>query len=48
MLVAFSFIQPSYTHTLFYDPNGIRILKVAAVLDVLGYLSIRKLVQVKF
>jgi tight adherence protein B len=48
MLAAFSIIQPSYTHTLFYEPNGIRILKVAAVLDILAFLSIRKLLKVKY
>ncbi|MDO8432401.1 MAG: type II secretion system F family protein [Candidatus Binatus sp.] len=48
MLAAFSVIQPSYTHTLFSDPNGIRIIKIAAVLDVLGFLSIRRMLQVKY
>jgi tight adherence protein B len=48
MLAAFSVIQPSYTHTLFYEPSGIRILKVAAVLDILAFLSIRKLLKVKY
>jgi tight adherence protein B len=48
MLAAFSVIQPSYTHTLFYDPTGIKILKVAAVLDIMAFLSIRKLLKVKY
>ena len=48
MLAAFSVIQPSYTETLFFDPNGIRILKIGAVLDVMGFLAIRRMLQVKY
>jgi tight adherence protein B len=48
MLAAFSIIQPSYTHTLFYDPSGIKILKIAGVLDIMAFLSIRKLLKVKY
>ncbi len=48
MLFAFSIIQPSYTHVLFYDPSGIKILKVAGVLDIMAFLSIRKLLKVKY
>lgn len=48
ILLAFSVIQPSYTHTLFYEPNGQRLLKVAAVLDALAFLTIRKLLKVKY
>jgi tight adherence protein B len=48
MLAAFSVIQPSYTDTLFFDPSGQKILEVAAVLDVLAFLSIRKLLKVKY
>jgi tight adherence protein B len=48
MLGAFSIIQPSYTHTLFYDPSGQKILEVAAVLDVMAFLTIRKLLKVKY
>ena len=48
ILAAFSIIQPSYTTTLFHDPSGQRLLKVAAVLDALAFLSIRKLLKVKF
>ena len=48
MLAAFSVIQPSYTHTLFYDPGGIVILKVAASLDIIAFLSIRRLLKVKY
>ena len=48
MLAAFSVIQPSYTDTLFYDPSGQKILEVACVLDALAFLSIRKLLKVKY
>jgi tight adherence protein B len=48
MLGAFRIIQPSYTHTLFYDPAGQKILAVAAVLDVLAFLTIRKLLKIKY
>jgi len=48
MLAAFSVIQPSYTDTLFHDPSGQKILEVACVLDILAFLSIRKLLKVKY
>jgi len=48
MLAAFSVIQPSYTDTLFYDPTGQKILKAAAVLDIMAFLTIRKLLKVKY
>jgi tight adherence protein B len=48
MLAAFSVIQPSYTHVLFYEPGGQRLLKIAIVLDVLAFLTIRKLLKVKY
>ena len=48
MLAAFSVIQPSYTNTLFFDPTGQKILEVAAVLDCFAFLSIRKLLKVKY
>jgi len=48
MLGSFSIIQPSYTDTLFFDPTGQKILEVAAVLDVLAFLTIRKLLKVKY
>ena len=48
LLASFSVIQPSYTHTLFYEPGGQRLLKIAATLDVLAFLSIRKLLKVKY
>jgi tight adherence protein B len=48
LLLGFSVIQPSYTHTLFYDPVGKMILKVAAGLDVLAFLVIRWMLKVEY
>jgi tight adherence protein B len=48
VLAAFSVIQPSYSHTLFHDPSGIKILKIAGFLDLLAFVSIKKLLDVKF
>ena len=48
LLAAFSVIQPSYTHTLFYEPGGQRLLKIAATLDLFAFLTIRKLLKVKY
>ncbi|HEY6420536.1 MAG TPA: type II secretion system F family protein [Candidatus Binataceae bacterium] len=48
MLAAFSVIQPSYTHTLLYEPGGQKILKIAAVLDTLGFMTIRYLLKVRY
>lgn len=48
MLAAFSVIQPSYTHTLLYEPDGQKILKIAAVLDTCGFLTIRYLLKVTY
>lgn len=48
ILAAFSVIQPSYTNLLLHDPSGIKILKLAAVLDALAFISIRKILKVRF
>ncbi|MGH7863888.1 MAG: type II secretion system F family protein, partial [Candidatus Binataceae bacterium] len=48
LLGAFSVMQPEYTHTLFHDPGGIMILKVATILDLLAFITIRQLLKVKF
>jgi tight adherence protein B len=48
LLIAFSAIQPSYTHTLFYEPAGRMILKVAAGLDIAAFLVIRWLLKVEY
>ena len=48
ILAAFSIIQPEYTHMLFYDPTGIKILKTAIFLDGLAFLTIRRLLRVRY
>jgi tight adherence protein B len=48
ILAAFSIIQPSYTHTLFYEPGGQMLLKIAATLDFFAFVTIRKLLKVKY
>jgi len=48
VLFAFSFIQPTYTYTLFHNPTGLKILKLAIGLDLMAFATIRKLVQVKY
>ncbi|HXW82910.1 MAG TPA: type II secretion system F family protein, partial [Candidatus Binataceae bacterium] len=48
LLGAFSVIQPEYTHTLFHDPIGIKILRIAVVLDAIAFVVIRKLIRVDF
>jgi tight adherence protein B len=48
LLLAFSVIQPSYTQTLFHDPVGKMILKVAAGLDILAFLVIRWMLKVEY
>ncbi|HUY18102.1 MAG TPA: type II secretion system F family protein [Candidatus Binataceae bacterium] len=45
MLGAFSVLQPSYTHTLFHDPSGIKLLKVAMGLDLAAFIIIRRLLR---
>lgn len=48
MIVAFSFLQPNYTHTLFHDPLGIKIVKTAIVLDVIAFFIIRRMLKLKY
>ena len=48
VLVMFSIIQPGYTHDLFYDPMGQKILKAAVGLDLMAILTIRRLLRVNF
>ncbi len=48
VLAAFSLIQPGYTHSLFYDPTGQKILKVAVGLDLAALFSIRRLLRVDY
>ncbi len=48
VLGAFTLIQPSYTHLLFYDPVGLRLLKTAIGFDITAFIVIRRLVRVDF
>jgi tight adherence protein B len=48
VLCIFSLIQPTYTHQLFYDPTGIKILKFAVGSDVLAIITIRRLLRVNY
>ncbi len=48
VLGVFSLIQPSYTHSLFYDPTGQKILKFAVGLDLAALFTIRRLLRVEY
>jgi tight adherence protein B len=48
VLGAFSLIQPGYTHELFYDPMGQKILKLAMGLDLAALIMIRRLLRVDY
>ncbi|HEY9157963.1 type II secretion system F family protein [Candidatus Binatus sp.] len=48
VLCLFSLIQPGYADRLFHDPAGQKILKFAAVADVLALLTIRRLLRVNY
>ena len=48
VLLLFSMIQPNYTHQLFYDPTGIKILKFAVGSDILAIITIRRLLRVNY
>jgi tight adherence protein B len=48
ILGIFSLVQPSYAITLFTDPTGQKILKFAIVLDALAFITIRRMIRLKF
>ncbi len=48
MLAIFAVIQPAYVHILFYDPTGVKVLKAAAVMDVLAFITIRRILAVNY
>ncbi len=48
VLSIFTLIQPTYTDSLFYDPMGQKILKGAIGLDVMAFLTIRRLLRVDY
>ncbi len=45
VLAAFSVIQPGYAHSLFYDPLGVKMLKAAILLDVMAFVTIRRITK---
>lgn len=48
VLGAFSLIQPGYAGSLFSDPAGLRILKLATVLDVMAFITIRRMLRLSY
>ena len=48
VLGAFSLIQPSYVHVLFYDPMGIKAVKAAVALDGMALFTIRRILAVDY
>ena len=46
-LVGMSILQPDYMAPLFTDPRGQMALTVGAVLQVIGYLVINKIIKIK-
>jgi tight adherence protein B len=48
VLAAFSLVQPGYAAVLFSDPTGQKILKTAIVLDGLAFITIRRLLKLKY
>jgi tight adherence protein B len=48
VLGAFSLVQPGYAQVLFTDPTGLKILKTAIVLDGLAFITIRRLLKLKY
>ena len=48
VLAAFSLVQPGYAGVLFTDPTGQKILKTAIILDGLAFITIRRLLKLKY
>lgn len=48
VLAAFSAVQPGYASTLFHDPIGFKLLKVAAGLDLMALFTMRRLLRVNY
>jgi tight adherence protein B len=48
VLFAFHLAKPSYVDVLFYDPAGLKILKVAIGLDLIALVIIRRLLKVDY
>jgi len=48
VLGAFSLIQPGYAGSLFTDPAGVKILKIAVALDVMAFITIRRMLRLGY
>jgi Flp pilus assembly protein TadB len=48
VLGMFSLINRDYANELFFDPTGIKILKIAAGLDACAFITIRRLLRMDF
>lgn len=48
ILVGMSFINPESVHMLFHDPTGILLTKVAAVLELLAFLTAYRMMRVEY
>jgi len=48
VLSIFSLVQPGYARVLFYDPSGVMALKLAIGLDLMAFLTIRRILMVDF
>jgi tight adherence protein B len=48
VLSAFSLIQPNYTHVLFHNPTGIKVVKAAIVLDAMAFFTIRRILRIDY
>jgi tight adherence protein B len=48
VLFGFSLVNPDYARMLFKDPVGLKILKTAIVFDALAFITIRRLLKVKY
>lgn len=48
VLGAFSLINRNYADALFFDPTGIKILKIAIGLDIAAFIAIRRLLRLDF
>ena len=48
LLVALMFLNPSYVEGFFSNPSGQKLLAVAACMELVGFIFVRKIVNVKF
>jgi tight adherence protein B len=48
VLCMFSLINHDYANELFFDPTGVKILKIAAILDICAFAMIRRLLRMDF